>query len=187
MTKQRVILEQRHWSPDDLEVIKGMMDRLEWTEAERTLRYYLNDRPDDFRAQFLLGRLYLSTDRYAEGRLCYQYLRDRFPNRIDVAMNLAKAHDYLLDWERSEALYHEILDKDPDNIKAMNHLGSIAVQWPRLPKLIENVNQSAVPFAIMPDSLKRRLHVEAQIAQFLDDVLSVQRLPIEDMLTHRVE
>ena len=32
-----------------------------------------------------------------------------------------------------------------------DNTGSIAVQWPRVPKLIENVNLSAVPFAIMAD------------------------------------
>lgn len=137
MTKQRIVLEQHHWKDGDLDVIRWMMDQSNWEQAEKTLRYYLNDNPDDFRAQFLLGRLYISTDRYAEGRLCYQYLRDRFPERIDVALNLAKAHDYLLDWETSAALYHEILEKDPGNVKAMTHLGAIAVQLHKPQEAIE--------------------------------------------------
>ena len=126
--KKRIILNQHHWAPGDLDAIRQLMDAYDWEPAEKLLRAYLNDHPDDFRAQFLLGRMYVSTERQAEARICYEYLRSLFPDRTDVKLNLAKAYDLIMDWDKSAALYQEILEAEPQNIKAMLGLSTGAVQ-----------------------------------------------------------
>jgi len=105
-----------------------MMDQGAFDKAEPLLRHYLNDNPDDFRALFLMGRIYVSTDRYAEARVCYEFLRSRYPDKQEITLNLAKSYDLLMDWEASGKLYHEILEKDPNNLKAFLGLSTIAVQ-----------------------------------------------------------
>jgi hypothetical protein len=54
--KKRIVLQQHHWQPGDLDVIRAMMDKYQWGEAQKLLTHYLNDHPDDQRALFLLGR-----------------------------------------------------------------------------------------------------------------------------------
>ena len=73
--KKRIILQQHNWQADDLDTIRALLDKGSFDKAEPLLTHYLNDNPDDFRAQFLIGRLYISTDRYAEARIVYEYLR----------------------------------------------------------------------------------------------------------------
>lgn len=128
MTKKKIVLQQHHWKQSDLDLIRNLMDRGSWEQAEQALRAYLNDNPEDFRAQFLLGRMYLTGDRYAEARICYEHLGARFPGRTDIELNLAKAHDMLLEWDKSGELYGRVLEREPDNLKAILGLSTIAVQ-----------------------------------------------------------
>jgi tetratricopeptide (TPR) repeat protein len=126
--KKRIVLQQHFWQASDLDVIRDLLDKSEWGRAEPLLRHYLNDHPDDFRAQFLLGRLYISTDRQAEARILYEYMRPQHPERTDIKLNLAKAYDLLMDWDSSGSLYNEILEVEPNNLKAILGLSTIAVQ-----------------------------------------------------------
>ena len=126
--KKRIVLQQHHWQPGDLDVIRSMMDKYQWGEAQKLLTHYLNDHPDDQRALFLLGRVLVSTDRQAEGRVVYEYLRNQYPERADIKLNLAKCYDLLMDWEMSGQLYHEVLEAEPNNLKAILGLSTIAVQ-----------------------------------------------------------
>ena len=126
--KKRIVLQQHHWQPGDLDVIRSMMDKFEWGESQKLLTHYLNDNPDDQRALFLLGRVFVSTDRQAEGRVVYEYLRNQYPDRTDIKLNLAKCYDLLMDWESSGSLYREVLLAEPNNVKAILGLSTIAVQ-----------------------------------------------------------
>jgi tetratricopeptide (TPR) repeat protein len=126
--KKRIILQQHHWQAGDLDVIRAMMDKGQWAEAHKLLTHYLNDFPDDQRALFLLGRIFVSTDRQAEGRVVYEYLRNQYPERTDIKLNLGKCYDLLMDWETSGRLYREVLEIEPDNLKAILGLSTIAVQ-----------------------------------------------------------
>jgi hypothetical protein len=126
--KTRINLQQHHWQASDLDVIRAAIDAGQFDRAEPLLRHYLNDNPDDYRGQFLLGRLCISTERYAEARYLYEHLRTGHGDRAEVLMNLAKAYDLLLDWDRSAELYHKLLALDPNNLKALLGLSTIAVQ-----------------------------------------------------------
>lgn len=126
--KKRIVLEQHEWGDADLDTIQAMMDGDGVLKAETPLRAYLNDHPDDMRALFLMGRVYLSSERFAEARVLYEYLRHTYPAKIEVLLNLAKAYDLLLWWETSAKLYQEVLMADPDNLKALLGLSTCAVQ-----------------------------------------------------------
>ena len=127
MTK-RVVLEQHHWTPGDLDYIRDLLDSELYEQADVALNHYLNDHPDDMRGLFLLGRLRIVQERYADARCIYDWLLDRHGDRTETLLNLAKAYDLLTAWDKSEALYRRVLEREPDNVKAMLGLSTIGVQ-----------------------------------------------------------
>jgi tetratricopeptide (TPR) repeat protein len=135
--KKRIVLQQHHWRATDLDLVRKWMDAGQWEQAESFLTHYLNDNPRDQRALFLLGRLKISTDRQGEARVIYEHLRSEYPDRDDVRLNLAKSYDLLMDWQASRGLYEELLQSNPENLKALLGLSTIAVQLHEPEKAIE--------------------------------------------------
>ena len=127
MTK-RVVLEQHHWTAGDLDYIRALLDSELFEQADVALKHYLNDNPDDMRGLFLLGRLRIVQERYADARCLYDWVLTTYGERVETLLNLAKAYDMLCAWDKSEEVYRRILDMEPDNIKAMLGLSTIAVQ-----------------------------------------------------------
>ena len=141
-------------SPDDLRLAN-----LEATALRRggkadqgiaAMEEFLRRKQDDPEAYVAMSQVYTDANRGAQAVKVLQEAQAKFPTETGIAFELGTVLDRQKKFAESEAVFRQLLSKEPDNAPALNYLGYMLAE--RGERLDESVDYIKRALALDPDN-----------------------------------
>lgn len=111
---------------------------------------FLRRQPDDVDAWVAMSQVYTDANRGAQAVKVLQDAQAKFPAETGITFELATVLDRQKKFAESEALFRQLLSKEPDNAPALNYLGYMLAE--RGERLDESVDYIKRALALDPDN-----------------------------------
>lgn len=121
------------------------------------LEELIRAQPNNPNAHVALAQGYADASRGEEAVKLLQDAQQRFPTETEISFELGAVLDKQKKFAESEAIFRQLVAKEPDNARALNYLGYI------LAERGERLNESV-------DFLKRALAIEPENGSYLDSI-----------------
>jgi tetratricopeptide (TPR) repeat protein len=151
----------REQNPGDLRL--ASLESLALRRAGKTdqsvaaMEDFLQRQQDDPEAYIAMAQTYAEANRGSQAVKVLQQAQQKFPAETSVSFELGAVLDKQKKFAESEAVFRQLITKDPDNAAALNYLGYMLAE--RGERLDESV-----------DYIKRALALEPDNGSFLDSI-----------------
>lgn len=115
-----------------------------------TMEEFLQRQPGDPEAYVAMAQVYSDANRGAQAVRVLQEAQAKFPTETGISFELGAVLDRQKKYAESEAVFRQLLSKEPDNAAALNYLGYMLAE--RGERLDESVDYIKRALAIDPDN-----------------------------------